>query len=200
MEFNLDKTELKIINATIKLIDEVGYLDLTTKKIAEEAGINEVTLFRKFKSKNNLINQAKQYSANYFLERIDKIFTYHENVDIKELLVSMWWDLVNFLDNNFNFIKNCIDEIRKGSSENQLFLKLSEVIINNLKVVFENQAKEGKIRQINSDVAALNIFSVSFQAIIFWKIYDVELKYDLNRYVDDFLDIFLNGISINGGN
>lgn len=200
MEFNFDKTELKIINATIKLIDEVGYSDLTTKKIAEEAGINEVTLFRKFKSKNNLINQAKQYSANYFLERIDKIFTYHENVDIKELLVSMWWDLVNFLDNNFNFIKNCIDEIRKGSSENQLFLKLSEVIINNLKVVFENQAKEGKIRQINSDVAALNIFSVSFQAIIFWKIYDVELKYDLNRYVDDFLDIFLNGISINGGN
>ena len=48
MERELDATEEKIINATFRIFQKEGIDKATTKKIAAEAGVNEVTIFRKF--------------------------------------------------------------------------------------------------------------------------------------------------------
>ena len=48
------KTREKILNAANTLFAELGYEGASTKKISNEAGINELTLFRHFKSKENL--------------------------------------------------------------------------------------------------------------------------------------------------
>lgn len=47
-----------LLKATIKLFAEVGTRGATTRRIAEEAGVNEVTLFRHFKSKDDLMESA----------------------------------------------------------------------------------------------------------------------------------------------
>lgn len=47
-----------ILKATVKLFGEVGSRGATTRLIAEQAGVNEVTLFRHFKSKDELIEAA----------------------------------------------------------------------------------------------------------------------------------------------
>lgn len=47
-----------LIKATIKLFGEVGTRGATTRRIAQEAGVNEVTLFRHFKSKDDLLETA----------------------------------------------------------------------------------------------------------------------------------------------
>ncbi|HRX45279.1 MAG TPA: helix-turn-helix domain-containing protein [Acholeplasmataceae bacterium] len=44
-------TEKKILLAATKLFSESGYSGVSTRKIAEAAGVNELTLFRIFKSK-----------------------------------------------------------------------------------------------------------------------------------------------------
>ena len=46
-----DETQKKILNATMLLIMENGYTATTTKDIAKKAGVNECTIFRKFKGK-----------------------------------------------------------------------------------------------------------------------------------------------------
>jgi len=50
-------TEDKILRASLKLFSKYGYSEVTTKKIADESGVNEVTIFRKFGSKSNLFQQ-----------------------------------------------------------------------------------------------------------------------------------------------
>ncbi len=45
-EFN--STDKKIIKATFDILQKEGVTKTTTKKIAAEAGVNEVTIFRKF--------------------------------------------------------------------------------------------------------------------------------------------------------
>jgi len=50
------ETEKKIIDAALKLFFERGYVGATTLAIAEESGFSEKTLFRKFKTKQNLFN------------------------------------------------------------------------------------------------------------------------------------------------
>jgi AcrR family transcriptional regulator len=47
-----------LLKATIKLFGEVGSRGATTRLIAQEAGVNEVTLFRHFKSKDELLEAA----------------------------------------------------------------------------------------------------------------------------------------------
>ena len=54
-ERKLDETRQKIIDATMSLIRDKGYVATTTKDIAHMAGVNECTLFRKFKSKKDIV-------------------------------------------------------------------------------------------------------------------------------------------------
>lgn len=48
----------RILDATARVFGENGYRGATTRRIAREAGVNEVTLFRNFGSKEELIRAA----------------------------------------------------------------------------------------------------------------------------------------------
>lgn len=48
----------RLIAAAVRIYAKHGYLGATTRRIAEEAGLNEVTLFRLFGSKEALVEEA----------------------------------------------------------------------------------------------------------------------------------------------
>ena len=52
-----EDTRGRILQAAVKLIVEQGYARTTTRAIAAEAGVNEVTLFRHFGSKEKLFHK-----------------------------------------------------------------------------------------------------------------------------------------------
>lgn len=51
-------TRESLLDVTAKLYAEHGWLGTTTRRIAEAAGVNEVTLFRQFGSKESLLLEA----------------------------------------------------------------------------------------------------------------------------------------------
>lgn len=53
--------ETAIFDAVIKILMSLGYDRATTKEIAEIAGVNEVTLFRKYRSKAKLFEMAIEH-------------------------------------------------------------------------------------------------------------------------------------------
>ena len=195
MEIELDKTEQKIVDATIFLLDKEGMNSTTTKKIAKKAEVSEVTVFRKFKSKDNLLKIAKIYYSDYFLEKISDIFTNYEDTDLESLLKHIWGKLVNFLDNNLDIIKIALDELMSNPEEEKIFSKFSDEVLKNLTNISQEQIDKGKIRKINPSAAALTVFSVIVEGIIFWKFESKVSNDDTNKYLDDFLDIFINGIT-----
>lgn len=195
MEIELDKTEQKIVDATIFLLDKEGMNGTTTKKIAKKAEVSEVTVFRKFKSKDNLLKIAKIYYSDYFLEKISDIFINYEDTDLESLLKNTWWKLVNFLDNNLDIIKIALDELMSNPEEEKIFSKFSDEVLKNLTNIFQEQIDKGKIRKINHSAAALTVFSVIVEGIIFWKFESKVSNDDTNKYLDDFLDIFIKGIT-----
>lgn len=186
MEIELDKTEQKIVDATIFLLDKEGMNGTTTKKIAKKAEVSEVTVFRKFKSKDNLLKIAKIYYSDYFLEKISDIFTNYEDTDLESLLKNTWWKLVNFLDNNLDIIKIALDELMSSPEEEKMFSKFSDEVLKNLTNIFQEQIDKGKIRKINPSAAALTVFSVIVEGIIFWKFESKVSNDDINKYLDDF--------------
>ena len=54
----MDETSQKIVDAAMALVRDKGYAVTTTKEIAKMAGVNECTLFRKFKNKKDIVLQG----------------------------------------------------------------------------------------------------------------------------------------------
>ena len=55
-----DDTRKRILKAAVELLGENGYLGTTTRMIAEKAGVNEVTIFRKYGSKQEVFRSVLQ--------------------------------------------------------------------------------------------------------------------------------------------
>ena len=196
MEAKIESTEDKIIYATIKLLDENGLTDTTTRKIASESGFSEVTIFRKFKNKENLFKVAKETYYSTFFEEIDKILDYDSDDDVREYLTSVWKQVLILSDKDLNMIKIAIDELRDPTSNNRGLPKFANLAIDKLSKFFQHQIDIGCIRKINPRVAAYNIFCLIFESIVIWKIYSATPEnMDVDSYLNDFLDMFMNGIS-----
>ncbi len=188
MKISLDKTEIKIIESTLKALVENN--NPTTIKIAKTAGVSEVTIFRKFKSKKNLLEVTKDYYLNFVLTEIDQVFKYEENKKFDDLLKEIWWNILNFFETNINIFKVAI----KDAFSAKIIEIVSKKILEKLTNLFQNAIANKKIRKINPQIAALNIYSMIFQPILLWRVYGAEPIDNLEEKLDGFLDILFNGI------
>ena len=57
----------QILEAALAVIVKQGYAGATTREIAATAGINEVTLFRRFGSKQKLLTAVVEQEAENFI-------------------------------------------------------------------------------------------------------------------------------------
>ena len=55
-----DRTRERLLDAATEILNRVGIQGATTREIARRAGVNEVTLFRHFKSKEQLLRAVLQ--------------------------------------------------------------------------------------------------------------------------------------------
>ena len=100
-------TDEKIINATFSILQKEGFNKATTKKIAAEAGVNEVTIFRNFQNKNNLIEVTKEYHLELFIEKLELIFDFSEDDEIEDYLQSNFIGLLNLSESDY-YTRRCL--------------------------------------------------------------------------------------------
>lgn len=62
----------KLIESTLELLGLHGYRGTTTKAIAEHAGLSEVTLFRQFGSKAELVTAALKLASQPFVDAVSE--------------------------------------------------------------------------------------------------------------------------------
>ena len=192
MEFN--STDIKIIEATFGILQEEGFTKATTKKIAAEAGVNEVTIFRKFQNKNNLVEITKEYYLERFLESLEEIFDFDEDDEIEGYLQSNFVGLLNLPEDQTSIIKVAMEEVRDVPERKHLISRITGTAIDKLELFFQSQIEKGKIRAVNARVLAGMCFSITFQSVILWNVYDMQPSVETDKYAKNFLDILYNGI------
>ena len=191
-EFN--STDEKIIKATFGILQKEGVTKATTKKIAAEAGVNEVTIFRNFQNKNNLIEVTKEYYLEKFLKKLEEIFDFKDDDEIEGYLQSNFIGLLNIPENDFSIVKVAMEEVRDTPGRKQLISRISATVIDKLEEFFKFQIEKGEIRSVDARVLAGMCFSITFQSVILWNVYDLEPSVETDKYAKNFLDIFYNGI------
>jgi AcrR family transcriptional regulator len=69
---SIQETRQRILDAAVEVGSRRGYARATTRLIAEHAGVNEVTLFRHFGTKQNLFSEAiERYGAPALVPTIE---------------------------------------------------------------------------------------------------------------------------------
>jgi AcrR family transcriptional regulator len=73
---NPDETRARIMQAASQLFSEKGFAGTTTRAIAEKSGVNEVTLFRHFGTKENLVKAIMdQFGGMAIAEDLEALFS-----------------------------------------------------------------------------------------------------------------------------
>jgi len=194
MDKKLDNTEEKIVNATFNILQKEGVTKATTKRIAKEAGVNEVTIFRKFENKSNLINVTKDYHMNILIERLREIFDYDEDDDIEEYLTNNFKKMLELSDNDLSVIKIAMEEVRDIPDRKLLISNITDVILDQMEAFFKLQIEKGNIRQLDARSLAIMCFSLTFQSVVLWKVYNKKPSVENNQYAENIMDILKNGI------
>lgn len=121
-----DNTKQKILEVALKLFCEKGYADTTTRIISAESGFTEMTIYRKFKTKQNLFDQVMIYGVGKLNEEgSSMLFIDKEFEDPREFLDTYVKNLADFVWNNldlfrlvFNQDRKIVGPILKGSMYN----------------------------------------------------------------------------------
>jgi AcrR family transcriptional regulator len=129
---------LDILETAKKLFSQKGFKAVTTREIAEKAKVNEVTIFRHFKNKENLFDSVITYSVSkpnikHFIDPNEPVFEKYL-LGIAKLLQSIFTDnLEIFKIELFEFqMSNNRQHIKK--MPNMVKDKFVEYLINNQKM------------------------------------------------------------------
>ena len=81
----------KIIQAATQLFEENGFGSVTTKEIAEKAGVSEVTVFRNFETKRALFSEILKLKSHPFKvhQYLSENATYNLETDVKAIAALM---------------------------------------------------------------------------------------------------------------
>lgn len=126
-----DETKKKITKATIELLKEKGYKGTTTREIAEQAGVNELTVFRHFGNKEGII-QAIVKTTSFSLEIFDKSIEW----ELEKDLTNFGYLLLKDFDNNRDMISIALKDPLIFSQAHKEIIKKINDTKKNIKRIF----------------------------------------------------------------
>jgi AcrR family transcriptional regulator len=191
---SLYHTKDRILETALKLFSKKGYLGATTKEIAKEAGIAEVTLFRHFPSKEKLFEEVlNTYS---FLPILKGLLPEISKMPSQKALTVIAKRFLDTLDSRKEMIQIMNSEIRRYPEKiYKIYHGFIDETIRTLASYFYAMHKKGNLRKFDTDSGArafLGMFFSYFNArefYMFKKYRDI----DTDRIIKEFVDIFLRG-------
>lgn len=190
----MDDTSQKIIDATMALIRDKGYVATTTKDIAHLAGVNECTLFRKFKNKKDIVLNGvaqEKWRANITPELFQNV-VWELGPDL-EMFMTAYMDRItpDFVNLSIGLrAPQLYDETAP------LIMKVPQAFLSSLIEYFEKMEQLGKIRHMDFESLAMTIFSSTFGYTFLKSSFNQELTgLDRERFIKNSVAVFLNGIS-----
>lgn len=189
----MDDISNRILDAAMDVFSKKGYEGATTRKIAQEASVNEVTLFRKFHSKENILKTVIEQNQRESIQTIDSILLMEKSTQVQECLLTLGMNIMEFLDERMDFIIMLIAEGRKRPEIAHNLASFLKKILKHLSEYFKEQIEKKTIRNVDPDVAAFNYLSYLFYSTFSKKIYNESVLDDPETKFKSFIDMFLRG-------
>ena len=190
----MDETSQKIIDATMALIRDKGYVATTTKDIARKAGVNECTLFRKFKNKKDIVLNGvaqEKWRGNVTPEIFQNV-TWDLEHDL-EMFMSIYMEKMtpDFVNLSIGLrAPQLYDETAS------LIMKVPQSFLSALIDYFHKKEERGKLPHLDFECLALTFFSATFGYTFLRASFDDKLTVvKQNDFIKSSVKTFCRGIS-----
>ncbi|WP_275950930.1 TetR/AcrR family transcriptional regulator [Cytobacillus citreus] len=150
--------------AAIDLMAEKGYNGVSTQEIANTAGLSEKTLFRRFGSKQNLLEKA--FDRFHYAEEFTKLFNEKIVWDLQTDLLLISRTYHDIMNRNRKMIMISIKEegnlpgFRERTQKHPR--QLMDILINYFKAMYE----KGKLIRTDPKVQALSFMMMNYGAFM----------------------------------
>jgi AcrR family transcriptional regulator len=98
-----DGKKAALFEATVKLVNEIGFASSSVSKIAREAGVSPATIYVYFKNKEDLI------VLTYIEIKLDLskalLRDFNDKLPIRDILRNVWFNMFEYISNNLEYYK-----------------------------------------------------------------------------------------------
>jgi AcrR family transcriptional regulator len=191
-ESGTDETRQRILQAAAQVFAREGYARATTRTLAAAAGVNEVTLFRHFGSKQNLFAAVvDRYAAPALTAALKTQLTGEYRQD----LLTMGRQVMQLMLERREAVRLMLceaehfPEVRETVAENPRRLREA------LSTYLQQQMQRGQVRELHAEAAAQAFWGMFFAySISLWLLGEsVKPELPTEELVDLFVDIFVRG-------
>ncbi len=195
-------TRQRLLDGAARVYARAGLTGATTRAIAEEAGVNEVTLFRHFKSKDRLLAAVvgENFGERPVTERsTPPAPTDDLGADLRGLVAN--YDAL--LTENWPLVRAMLGEMHNHLTEGcekqvfrAIFLPLKEAVLHRI----ESAQQAGELRRDQrADVLSELLLGAVFTGVLRRSIPHLKIDYSATTYLDAAVATFLHGAAIAPG-
>jgi AcrR family transcriptional regulator len=186
-------TGQRILDAAVRVFGRDGVSGATTREIARVAKVNEVTLFRYFKNKDELLRQVILQSSKRF-EHVFAEASFETPDDLRRTVKTYAGIYVKMLRENEDFVRTFVAEMKRH-------LKLCRsLFVGSVKparqkfIHYLEAAQKARLvrKDLAATVAADALTGMLYAGILRRPL--TESLYSNARYVDICVELFLKGV------
>lgn len=189
----MDETSQKIIDATMSLVRDKGYVAMTTKDIAKLAGVNECTLFRKFKSKKDIVlngMEQEKWRGNLTPDVFQNI-----KWDLAADLEMFMTEYMKRMTPDFVRLSIGLRAPQIYEETAPLVMKVPQAFLSSLIEYFKGMEQRGKLSHLDFECLAMTIFSSTFGYTFLSASFEDHLsQISREEYIRQSVQTFINGI------
>jgi AcrR family transcriptional regulator len=187
-------TKQKLLDATLKLISEKGYIGATTREISHAAGVTELTLFRHFGTKEKLFEELLKNHT--FLPKLKELLPELDTLSYEE---GLWLIATRFLLS----LKERKSMVKIMYSEVTIYPDKIKILYNRfihdlrltLASYFRGLQKKGLLRTVSPEMAAQLFLGMLFS---YFRSEEIMReggmkKQTMKKDIKEFVDIFMFG-------
>lgn len=152
-----NEVALRILKAADVLMAREGVQNLSTHKIAKEAGVSVGTIYLYFKDKETLLKQLIFFLFDAFHDAVDK--KYDPMLPLFDQYRQMWHDTWQFMLGNPDIVKN----IHQYESLPQFQSMMAECH-NSDEIVWNRLIKQGQQQGVISNLPPFVLFAISMHS------------------------------------
>ena len=150
-----DEKEAALFEATVKLVNEIGFAASSVSKIAKEANVSPATIYVYYKNKEDLLVstyiEIKLNLSNAILN------DFNDKLPIRDILRNVWFNMFEYISNNLEYY-NFIEQFSNSPYSSLVNKKEVEQYFDPLIKVLQSGIEQKIIKNVNLDILGAFMF------------------------------------------
>jgi AcrR family transcriptional regulator len=150
-----DEKRGALFEATIKLVNEIGFASSSVSKIAREAGVSPATIYVYYKNKEDLLVSTYIEIKLNLSKAI--LHNFNDTLPIRDILRNVWFNTFEYISNNLEYYQ-FIEQFSNSPYSSLVNKKEVEQYFDPLIKVLQSGIEQKIIKNVNFDILGAFMF------------------------------------------